>query len=205
MPPAGEGHGGPYPVPMFRTRSLALLVPLALALAVAGCSSSEDGSEDASSSSSSSTTEATADDGTTEEEAEDAGSDTAGEAGADVSADDAVAICAALEALSEFDAQSTEIVASGDWPATQEFYVEQTQTVLDAYDEAIATGSELSDELTQLRAVTAPAAELAASSTDLMDFGTKLLDVPGMTEAAGAAVTLDAFAQETCGVSTGGN
>ena len=188
---------------MLRSRSLALLVPLALAVALTGCGSSDGSADDTSALS---TTAEAGNDATTSEEetADTSGSDTT-EAGAGVSADDAVAICAALEALSEFDAQSTAIVASGDWAATQEFYVEQTQTVLDAYDEAIATGSELSDELTQLRAVTAPAAELAASSTDLMDFGSQLLDVPGMVEATEAAVTLDAFARETCGVSTGGN
>ena len=186
---------------MFRTRRLTLFVTLALALALTACGTSD--GESAKDTTSSSTTEAASETTSTEADTSTTEAGTT-DAGAEVSADDAVEICAALQALSQFDAQSQTIVASGDWAAIQQFYVEQSQAVLDAYDQAIATGSAFSEELTELRAVTAPTADLAASSTSLTDFGGKLAAMPGLVEAGQAALTLDAFAQETCGFSVGG-
>lgn len=114
-------------------------------------------------------------------------------------------ICAPLKVLSDFDIDSAELINSGDWPATQAFFVESTDDVLAAYDDAIAMDTDLADELEALRGVTETTAETAADSTDLMDFSSKLLAQPGIMEAGTAGFTLNEFAEENCGFSTGGN
>lgn len=184
---------------MIRARSLSLFVPLALAVALVGCSSSDDAAEDTSTSIS--TTEAAGDTTTTEAAASESTTTVAASSGSTESDEE---ICASLKVLSDYDGQSAQLIAAGDWPAIQKFFVEQTQTVIDAYDRAIATGSDLTAELTQLRDITDGTSELAASSTDLADFGGKLAALPGLLEAGQAGLTLNTFAESTCGFSTGG-
>jgi len=112
-------------------------------------------------------------------------------------------ICVPLKVLSDFDAESYGLINGGDWEAAQTFFVENTDDVLAAYDDAIAMDTDLADELQQLRDVTDTTAETAADSADLAEFSTKLMDQPGIMEAGGAGYALNNFAEETCGFSTG--
>jgi hypothetical protein len=188
-------------VSVIRRRALALFVPLALVVLIAGCSSSDDAAEGGSSSST--TTEA-ADSSTTTEATDAETSTTEATDAAEVSADDAAEICDALQPLSDYDAASAAVVATGDWAAVQQFFIESTQPVIAAYDQAIAVGSDLSADLTQLRDVTSGTSELAAQSSDLMDFAGRLGALPGIIEAGEAGLRLNTFAEANCGFSTGG-
>jgi hypothetical protein len=114
-------------------------------------------------------------------------------------------ICGPLKVLSDFDAESARITQAGDWPDVQAFFVDHTDEVLAAYDDAIALDSEVTDDLEQLRDVTDTTVETAADADSLEDFSTKLLAKPGIMEAGAAGIALDDFAQEHCGFSTGGN
>lgn len=114
-------------------------------------------------------------------------------------------ICVPLKVLSDFDIDSAELINGGDWPATQQFFVENTDDVLAAYDEAIAIDSEVTEDLKALKAVTETTAETARDSSDLTDFSGKLLAQPGIMEAGESGFALNTFAEENCGFSTGGN
>lgn len=114
-------------------------------------------------------------------------------------------ICVPLKVLSDFDIESAQLINGSDWSATQQFFVDNTDDVLAAYDDAIAFDSEVTADLEALKAVTETTAETAADSTDLMDFSSKLLAEPGIVEAGQSGVVLNIFAQTECGFSTGGN
>lgn len=177
---------------MSRARSLALFLLLGLAGGLVGCASSGDESAKATSSSTS-TTEAL-------------------ESTTTISAVSAEQICPSLQEISEFDARAEQFAATddwpvgaeGDWPGTQRFLVENTPPVLVAYDRAIATGTDLADELVMMRDLTADTAGIAASSKDFLDMAMQLIGRPRIIEAADAGETLNSFAESTCGVSTGG-
>ena len=193
---------------MTRVRVVAFLVPFALTVALVGCgtSSGDDASDTtagatttaAETTAGQETTETTVDEEPTEttettevtEETEPAGGD-----------ED---LCEPLQVLSDYDQASADIIAGGDWTAIQAYFVDSTQPVLDAYDEAIALDTDLTDDLEELRAITEGTAELAAESTDLMDLSGKLLALPGIDSAGQAGLRLNTFAEATCGFSTGG-
>ncbi len=184
-----------------RSRLAALLAPLALAVALVGCSSSGDDAaddKDTSTTESTTTTEAADDTSTT------APDNSASEPDMGEDAVGAAEVCTGLKTLSDFDQESAALVAADDWPAIQRFYVDETQSVVDAYNQAIAAGSEVTDDLTTLRDFTAGTAEVAASSTSVVDFGEKLTAQPGLQEAGQAGLALNTFAEANCGFSTGG-
>ncbi|MGN6694567.1 MAG: hypothetical protein ACTHN0_10360 [Aquihabitans sp.] len=114
-------------------------------------------------------------------------------------------ICEPLQVLSDFDAESAQLIDEGDWPTIQAYFVDHTDDVLTAYDDAIALDTDLSDDLEELRSITAGTADLAAESSSLEELGTKLLDDPDIASAGEAGFRLNEFAEETCGFSTGGN
>ncbi|HWJ97123.1 MAG TPA: hypothetical protein VNQ33_03120 [Acidimicrobiales bacterium] len=189
---------------MLRTpfRTVALVLLAGTLVAACGASGGDDAAGTTSASKSGSTTSAAptteAADATETTEAD----DPAETAEADAPGDD---ICVPLKVLSDFDIESSQLVNGGDWAATQAYFVEHTDDVLAAYDEAIAMDSEVEDDLKALRAVTETTAETAADSTGLMDFSAKLLDQPGIMEAGAAGFALNTFAEDNCGFSTGGN
>ena len=190
---------------MSRTPLRLVLIAAVAALLLAGCGTS--GGDDASDSPTTTkadtattapedtTTEAEVDDTTDTTEAEP--TDTTAPAGED--------ICVPLKVLSDFDKESGALINGGDWPATQQFFIDHTDDVLAAYDDAIAIDSEVTADLEALKAVTETTADTAAGSSDLMDFSTKLLDQPGIMEAGASGLALNTFAEENCGFSTGGN
>jgi hypothetical protein len=114
-------------------------------------------------------------------------------------------ICVPLKVLSDYDIASARLIAVGDWTAIQAYFVEKTDAVLAAYDDAIAIDSEVTDDLKELRTISEGTAELAADATDLMDLSGKLTALPGLQSAGAAGERLNAFAEEKCGFSTGGN
>ncbi len=184
-----------------------LAASLLLVLGAAGCSSSS--SDDAATTTApttvaggdeSTTTEAT-DTTDTTEAADDSSSTTDAEV---TDADDAG--CAALKKISDFDVESSKLINGGaEWSEIQAFFVDKTDDVLAAYDDAIATNPDVADDLTTLRDYTDGIDEIAAEATDLADLGAKLAEVPGVTEAGQAGLALNEYAQTNCGFSTGGN
>ncbi|WP_421120370.1 hypothetical protein ACE2AJ_03350 [Aquihabitans daechungensis] len=114
-------------------------------------------------------------------------------------------LCVPLKVLSDYDIESARLISVGDWAAIQAFFVEETDSVLGAYDDAIALDSEFTEDLEALRAVSEGTAELAGESNDLMDLSGKLTSLPGIQEAGQAGMRVNEYAEENCGFSTGGN
>jgi ABC-type transport system substrate-binding protein len=113
-------------------------------------------------------------------------------------------ICAPLKDLREADAESSKLVASGDWTAIKAFYVDKTDDIVAIYDEAIGFDSAITPELETLRSVTVSAGDLAAASSDLMDFSGKLIAQPELSASTGAALKANEFATKTCGFGLAG-
>ena len=181
-------------------RSLVVAIA-AFAFLVAGCGTSggSDAADDPTTTAGKAATTTAAVDDSTTTEAEDS-TTTEAEAStttAATAADDA--ICAPMKALSKSDAEANALVATGDWPKIQAFYVEQTDDIVAIYDEAIALDTEITEELKTLRSVTESAGGLAEGSSSLMDFSGKLTAQPGLTESGQAALDANAYVQETCG------
>jgi len=87
----------------------------------------------------------------------------------------------------------------------QRFFIDTAPGVLAAYDDAIALGTDLSDDLEVLKGVTEHTEAYAGESASLDEFATKLAGQPGLTAAGQSALAVNAFAEATCGFSTGGN
>lgn len=196
----------PYDAVMARTplRPALAASVLILAALLVGCGASS--GEDAGGDEATTTTEAeaatTEDDGgeTTETtEAEEEATTTAASGGSD---DEAV--CAALQDLADSDAEANQLVAGGDWAKIQAFYVDNTDDIVAIYDELIAAETEVTAEFETLRAVTVSAGDLAAESTSLMDYSSKLTAQPGLAESGQAALDANDFAEQTCGFSLAG-
>ena len=182
---------------------LALAIPVVMLGTLTACGSDADDS--ATETTAASTTEASvettdAPDTTDASETTEVSETTAADGTESASSD----LCVPLKKLSDFDQESATIIAGGDWAAIQQFFVASTPSVLDAYDEAIALDSDLTEALTTLRGITDGTSELAAESTDLMDFAGRLTALPGIIEAGQDGFELNEFAQSTCGFSTGG-
>jgi len=171
-----------------------LLAASAAALVLAGCgtSSGSDASEEPTTTKAEATT--TVPDDTTEVEDP---TETTAPAGDD--------ICVPLKVLSDYDIESARLISVGDWSAIQAYFVEETEPVLAAYDDAIAMDTDLTADLEELRGVSEGTAEMAADATSLMDLSDKLLSVPGIQEAGAAGQRLNEYAETNCGFSTGGN
>ena len=108
--------------------------------------------------------------------------------------------------ISDFDVESSKLINGGaEWSEIQAFFVDKTDDVLAAYDDAIATNPDVADDLTTLRDYTDGIDEIAAEAAALADLGAKLAEVPGVTEAGQAGLALNEYAQTNCGFSTGGN
>lgn len=180
------------------------LVALVAFLALAGCSSS--GGEDATTTTEArATTEAATDTEPTETTEPDTTETTERDTTETTDGGEAGEVCDALQAISDYDVASGELVNGGaDWPELQAFFVDNTESVLAAYDDAIAADSEVTDELIVLRDFTEGTGDLAADSSSLEDFGSKLTSNPDVLEAGQAGETLNTFAEENCGFSTGG-
>lgn len=186
-----------------------LAVPFAVLLIFAGCSSSG-GDED----SAPTTTAAEVDDSTTTT----AGGDetTTTSAGAETTTTTSGAsspggggdhdeICGLLRQISDYDAEASAVVAGSDWSAVQEFYVSTADRVVGVYDEAIALDTDLSADLETLKAVAERTGPLAAESSNLDEYATALIADPSIDAATEPALRVNAFAETTCGFSTGGN
>lgn len=186
---------------MARTPSRIVLIATAAALALlAGCGTSagDDALDETTTTAATATTAAPTKDGTETTEVETTEVDDTEPSGDDD-------LCAALQVLSQYDIDSAEIINSGDWEATQAFFVDRTADVLTAYDDAIALDTELSADLEAMRAITEGTADMAADSDDLAELSDKLLSQPGLMEAGEAGIRVNEYAQEHCGFSTGGN
>jgi len=108
-------------------------------------------------------------------------------------------LCGPLGVITDFDAQTSRLVSAGNWPAIQAYYVDHTDEMVAAYDEAIALDTDLTTDLQNLRAVTAASDELAAKSDSLMAFGTALSSQPGLMAATASANRVLQYTQEHCG------
>jgi hypothetical protein len=182
-------------MPRTTPRLVALLAAAAVAFVLVGCGAS--GGSDADDSS---TTTAEAE-GTTTTRAADT-SETTEAASEDA---DGEGICAPLKVLSDYDAESAQLVDDGDWGAAQDYFVNSTDDVVAAYDDAIDLDTDLTDDLVILRRVTEKTAEFAAESSDISELSDKLLALPDIEEAGDAGLRLNTFAEEQCGFSTSGN
>lgn len=189
-------------MPRTPLRTVVLVLIASALLAACGASGGDDAADTTSAKSGSTTTAAPAAETTEATDTTEVDEPTETTEAATPAGDD---ICVPLRVLSDFDIQSAELVNGGDWPATQAYFVENTDEVLAAYDEAIAMDSEVTEDLQKLRGVTETTAATAADSSDLVDFSTKLLDQPGIMEAGASGFALNEFAEENCGFSTGGN
>lgn len=114
-------------------------------------------------------------------------------------------LCAALKRISDFDA-TTEDAATRTWAEAQQTLVDGTKGSLGAYDDAItAANPDLAADLTTLRKFTVLTTDVAAQSSSLTDFGTKLVEVPDIMEAGQAGRRLDSYARINCGFGTTSN
>lgn len=193
-----RGPGGPYDPRMHRTSLRAALLVSIACLLFAGCGAS--GGDDAADEPTTTKAEATT---TTETDTTEV--DTTDVETTEVDDPEGGEICEPLQVLSDFDSESAELIDEGDWPTIQAYFVEHTDDVLAAYDDAIALDTELSSDLEELRGITEGTADLAADSSSLEELGTRLLDDPDIASAGEAGFRLNEFAQENCGFSTGGN
>lgn len=180
------------------TSARTVLVTAVIAAALlAGCGSSSgsDAADETTTSEAKATTTEGAEPTTTEAEAAtttEAVTTTAASGGAD-------AICGPMKDLAASDAEANKLVAGGDWAKIKAFYVDNTDDIVAIYDEAIAVDTEITGELETLREVTVSAGDLAASSSNLMDFSSKLSSQPGLAASSQAALTANTFVEETCG------
>jgi hypothetical protein len=183
---------------------LALLAAFAVAVVLAGCgtSSGDAASDSATTTKAEAVTTTAPSDPTTEPSTTDPTDDTGTTVAEEPSGGDD--ICVPLKVLSDYDLQSAKLIDGGDWTATKAYFVDSTDEVLAAYDDAIALDSEQTENLEALRAVTVTTAEMAGQSSDVLDFSNKLLAQPGIMEAGTAGFALNEFAEENCGFSTGG-
>lgn len=176
--------------------ALLSLATAALLLAGCGTSSGSDASEDPTTTAAEKSTTTATDDATTTEAEAPTTTEADGPTTTVASGD---GICAPLKALAASDAEANALVAGGNWPEIQAFYVDQTDDIVAIYDEAIAFDTEITPELETLREVTVSSGDLAAESSDLMEFSSKLIAQPGLTESGTAALAASAFSEETCG------
>lgn len=200
---SGPPRSLPYDSDMARTSSRFALVlasaSVALLLAGCGASGGDDASDDTTTTKAGATTTEASD--TTAVATTAAEDTTTTEAKATTTAAPAgdEAICPPMKALSTSDAEANKLVSGGNWPAIQAFYVDNTDDIVAIYDEAIAVDTEITADLETLRSVTVSAGDLAASSSDLMDFSGKLASQPGLAESGQAALRANEFTQKTCG------
>lgn len=185
---------------MAALRSRAVLVAAVVLFLGVGCGASG-GKEDVSSP----TTDAPATSAPDTTEVEDVPATTD-----DVEVDDSIdpadeEICGPLQALSDYDTESADVIARDDWTEIKAFLLDETDGVLAVYDDAIAADSEITEDLEALRAITETYSDLARASSSLEDFSQQLLAAPELEAAGDAALRVNDFSIEFCGVSTGGN
>ena len=125
--------------------------------------------------------------------------DTAGSASGDDSE-----VCAALRVISETDRRTNELLGTnGDFDEIKEFFREETDEVLAAYDRVAAAEPDLAEDVATLRDFTEASAEIIEESDGIGEFIPKILELPNVMEAGSAGLALNSYAEENCGFSTG--
>lgn len=127
--------------------------------------------------------------------------------GADGTSEGDDQICSALGTIRDFDVESAGLIAEvTTYREVADFFAARTPDVLDAYDEAIAVADEdLVEDLEVLRAFAEGFAAAAEGVDSIEELQAEVFAGPEATEAGRAALSLNTYAQETCGFSTGGN
>jgi hypothetical protein len=186
----------------------ALVLPaLLLTLGLASCGDDDDMSSDttaASSAESVETTDETQETGGPEEtEASSTPDETAPDETAGASGDTGET-CDALRVISDYDKQSNAALAGGtDIEPIKQLFEESTPDVVAAYDRVATAEPELAGEAATLSDFTEAAAEASKDANDLGELVTAILGLPGVMEAGQAGLTLNSYAEENCGFSTG--
>jgi hypothetical protein len=187
----------------------ALILPaLLLTLGVASCGSDDDDMA-------SDTTEASAGtvDTTEETEETDPRADTEAPDDTEASTEQTTAsaasgdteeTCDALRVISDYDQQSNSALAGGtDIEPIKQLFEESTPDVIAAYERVAAAEPDLADEAATLSDFTEAAAEASEDANDLGELVTAILGLPAVMEAGQAGVSLNTYAEENCGFSTG--
>jgi hypothetical protein len=180
------------------------VLSLVLLLAACGASGGEDANSpfDGEAGDRATTTEA---DATTEPSGSDAGDDGGSTETTEAAEPSGDGACDALRVIADYDIEAGDLIASSSWADVQAFFIDSIPEVTAAYDDAIAAVPELAEPLATLRDFTASTADTAADATSVEDFGFAMLDLPGVMEGGAAALEVNAYAEETCGFSTGNN
>lgn len=182
-----------------RTPLVRTLAAVAFALVLVGCGGSSGGDAADEPTTTKAPADAEAPD-TTDAPADGTSTTAAGGAASTTAAPAAGDLCEPLAVIIDFDQQTSALVAAGDWPAIQTYYVDHTAEMVAAYDEAIALDTALTEDLRKVRAITAMSADLAKQSDSLMAFGSALGSQPGMMAASQSANAVQRYAQEECGL-----
>jgi hypothetical protein len=174
-------------------------------VALNACSSDDD-STDATSETSTAATESTDPEDTT-----DAGVDTDpdGTDAADTTAEPPPAtvpaeLCEQFQAIADLEAQSNELlVTAADFAELRDLFLDSLPEVDEAYRriEELAP-REIADDAELLREFTNAAAEVAEEVDSVAEFQPAVLSLPNALEAGPAALRINAYSEENCGITT---
>jgi hypothetical protein len=195
-----------------RVKRLLILPAVLLAMStIAACGDDDESSDDTTEVTVRDTTEQTIESttaDTTEEMTGETADDTSGStaAGGTTGGSSAAAgeVCESLEVISDYDKQSSQVMAGGgDHEEVLALFQEATPTVVAAYEDVAAAEPELADAASTLSEFTQDAAGAAEGTTNLSELATAILELPNVNEAAEAGMMLNTYAEENCGFSTG--